>query len=117
MFLIIKVGFTQCTKCRENSNFSPSSLKAAEHLGKTQPLPPLLMRKLSFDTGGEDSATAMKPAASPDTMPGEIFQLENIVEEPVGKHHKVLSFRKSYYSNFFLLSFPSPFSILKGIEQ
>jgi hypothetical protein len=69
----------------------PSSLKAAEHLGKTQPpLPPLLMRKLSFDTGGEDSAAAaaMKPAASPDTMPGEIFQLENIVEEPVGKQQK-----------------------------
>jgi hypothetical protein len=89
MFLIIKVGFTQCTKCRENSKSPPSSLKAAEHLGKTQPLPPLLMRKLSFDTGGEDSAAAaMKPAASPDTMPGEIFQLENIVEEPVGKQQK-----------------------------
>jgi hypothetical protein len=88
MFLIIKAGFAVYKMCRK-LKFSPS-LKAAEHLGKTQPsLPPLLMRKLSFDTGGEDSAAAaMKPAASPDTMPGEIFQLENIVEEPVGKQQK-----------------------------
>jgi hypothetical protein len=87
--------------------FSPSS-QAAEHLGKTQPLPPLLMRKLSFDTGGEDSAAAMKPAASPDTMPGEIFQLENIVEEPVGMQQKqrCASCRsESYTAAIFFLPF------------
>ncbi len=41
-----------------------------------------LVRKLSF---GATDETTVKPAASPDTMPGEIFQLENIVEEPLGK--------------------------------
>jgi hypothetical protein len=46
-----------------------------------------LVRRLSFSTADEltaGSAGAVRPAASPDTMPGEIFQLENIVEEPVG---------------------------------
>jgi hypothetical protein len=114
MFLIINSGFTQCTKCIENSKSPPSSLQAAEHLGKTQPpLPPLLMRKLSFDTGGEDSATAMKPAAAPDTMPGEIFQLENIVEEPVGIQQKqrCASCRSESYpaANIFLPLSSSPF--------
>ena len=49
-----------------------------------QQLPPLLVRKLSFGAEETVAAAAVKPAASPDTMPGEIFQLENIVEEPLG---------------------------------
>ena len=47
--------------------------------------PPPLVRKLSFGTPDETTTTVLhRPAASPDTMPGEIFQLENIVEEPQG---------------------------------
>ena len=37
-------------------------------------------RRLSF--GQEDAPANIVPASSPETMPGEIFQLDNIVEEP-----------------------------------